>query len=159
MDGASAIRCRWARSAMRSALAAMYAPMVFLHVVAAMTWVGGNLFFFVLGPRLRQDREHGLPALRIVGRTFRSVSWTAMAVMLGTGGYFLAFGWPATSGLLAVKLVLVAIALLLKIAHDYWIAPNAARVRGRWIQAAYWVARVNLVIALGIVYVAGRLTR
>lgn len=133
--------------------------MVFLHVIAAMTWVGGNIFFFVLGPRLRRDPEHGLPALRIAGRTFRTVSWIAMAVMLVTGGYFLAFGWPATARWLAVKLLLLVVALALKALHDFWVAPNAARRRGTWVVAAYWLARVNFVVALAIVYAAGRLTR
>jgi uncharacterized membrane protein len=136
-----------------------YSPIVFIHVVAAMIWVGGNLFFFALGPRLRRDTEHGMPALRIAGRTFRTLSWAAIWVMLATGLYFLAFGWPATTGPLAVKLVLVVMALGVKASHDYWVAPNAARLRGPWATAAHALARVNLVLALGIVYVAGMLRR
>jgi putative copper export protein len=129
---------------------------VFLHVLAAATWVGGNVLFSVSAPLLRRE---GPEAFRTLGRVFRTVSWTAVAVLVLTGLWFLAGGWDPRSSVLRVKLPLVAAALVLKAAHDFWIAPRAAHRRGRFVPLATGIGRTNLALQLLILYLSTRLVR
>jgi len=128
-----------------------------LHVLAAITWIGGMLFIaLVLVPVTRRLDD---PALRTrlvqdAGRRFRAVGWVALAVLVVTGLLNL---WihPVllSSPRLHWKLGLVGLALILSAFHDFVLGPRAgapgadpsARVR------ASWVARLNVVIVLVIV--------
>ncbi len=57
-----------------------------LHVVAAVAWVGGGLFYFlVLRPNLKSSPEGPDLALRQIGEQFRHLVSTAIAVLLVTG--------------------------------------------------------------------------
>ncbi len=129
---------------------------VFLHVLAAATWVGGNVLFVAAAPVLRREAPH---AFRILGRVFRAVSWAAVAVLVLTGLGFLLAGWDPRTGLLAVKLPLVAAAVALKTAHDLWIAPRAAQSGGRFVAVATWIGRTNLAVQVVILYLSTRLVR
>jgi hypothetical protein len=100
-----------------------YTIVLFLHVLSAVTWVGGNILFFAVAPRLRTNPEGGAVALRVLGRTF-------------------------------LKLVLVGMALLFKVLHDFWIAPTAARIKGGFFYAALWMGRTNLILGIVILYLS-----
>ena len=115
----------------------MYLTMVTLHVLAAVTWIGGNVLFFAVAPRLRTHPEVPV-ALRELGRTFRVLSWTAFAILLTTGAYFLNQGWDYRTLPLSLKLGLVGIVILFKALHDFWIAPAAAQKRGgsQWLSGS-----------------------
>lgn len=128
-----------------------------VHVLAAMVWIGGMLFVaLVLIPAARRLDDPVLRSRLIheLGVRFRAVGWTALALMVATGLlnlwfrpdilYSPRFHWKA--GLVGLALGLAAV-------HDFVLgpragrpgAPPAARVR------ASWLARVNVVVALGIV--------
>ena len=125
-----------------------------LHVLAAITWIGGMLFIaLVLVPITRRLED---PALRVrlvraVGVRFRAVGWIALGVLLGTGIGNL---WLHPSLLGAprfhVKIALVVLALLLSVVHDFVLGPRAGApgadpsVRVH----ASWMARINLLIVL-----------
>jgi len=124
--------------------------------VAAITWIGGMLFVaLVLVPVMRRED----PALRarlfhVTGVRFRTVGWIAIGVLVATG---LGNLWlnPALLRLprLHWKLGLVALALVLAVAHDFVLGPRAGKpgaapsVRVR----ASWIARINVVVVLVIV--------
>jgi putative copper export protein len=55
---------------------------LFLHVLAATVWVGGQLTLAVLVPVLRR---FGADALGAAARRFNQVAWTAFAVLIVTG--------------------------------------------------------------------------
>ncbi|MCS7173258.1 MAG: copper transporter [Armatimonadetes bacterium] len=129
---------------------------MFLHVLAAATWVGGNVLLFLAAPRLRRE-DPG--AFRALGRVFRTVSWAAVVVLVLTGLWFLATGWDPRGGILAVKLPLVATAIALKAVHDLWIAPRVAHRRGRFVPLATWIGRANLALQISILYLSTRLVR
>jgi uncharacterized membrane protein len=131
-----------------------YTIILFLHVLSAVTWVGGDILFFAVAPRLRANPEGGPVALRVLGRTFRVLSWIAFALLLITGAYFFSQGWDYRMWPLFFKLVLVAIVLLLKVLHDFWIAPTAARKKGGFFYAALWIGRTNLFLGIVILYLA-----
>ena len=91
---------------------------VFLHVVAATVWVGGQLTLAGLVPVLR-----GLSpdAPRIAARRFNRIAWTAFAVLVATGVWNVvdvAPTWDTQYGrTLMVKLVVVGASGLSAFAH------------------------------------------
>ena len=81
---------------------------LFLHVLAATVWVGGQLTLAALVPALRRfDRE----VTRVAARRFNQVAWVAFAVLIVTGVWnILAVpdGSAAYRTTLTVKLAVVA---------------------------------------------------
>jgi uncharacterized membrane protein len=135
----------------------VYRGILFAHLLAAVTWIGGNILFFAAAPRLRAMPDGGPGALRVLGRIFRVLSWGAFALLLVTGAVFLSEGWDWRTWPLSAKLALVGVVLGFKALHDFWIAPQAARKRGSFFTAALWIGRTNLILGLVILYLSVRL--
>ena len=55
---------------------------LFVHVLAATVWVGGQLTLAALVPALRR---FGTEVLRVAARRFNHVAWIAFAVLIVTG--------------------------------------------------------------------------
>lgn len=128
-----------------------------LHLVAAITWVGGMLFIaLVVVPETRRLEDPAMRRrlVRALGRRFRTVGWIALGVLVATGLWNLwlrpfllespRFHW---------KLGLVLLALGLSLGHDVVLgpragAPDAAPAVRLW---ASWIARLNLLVALAVV--------
>jgi putative copper export protein len=83
---------------------------LFLHVLAATVWVGGQLTLAALVPVLRRL---GTEVPRTAARRFNQVAWPAFAVLLLTGVWNLIAERSKISGsyetTLVVKLVVVAV--------------------------------------------------
>ena len=93
---------------------------LFLHVLAATVWVGGQLTLGALVPVLRRA---GADVPRQAARRFGAVAWTAFAVLVATGIWNVAdydekdaSGYDTT---LTVKLVLVGLSAVAALAHSY----------------------------------------
>jgi putative copper export protein len=85
---------------------------LFLHVLAATIWVGGQIVLAALVPAVR--RAGGSESTRAVARRFQLVAWPAFAVLVVTGIWNLAavhVGDQSTTyrATLTVKLVLVVV--------------------------------------------------
>jgi len=129
----------------------------FVHLAAALTWVGGMLFVaLVLVPVMRRLPD---PVLRRrlmhdTGLRFRLVGWIAIVVLVASG---LVNVWLRpellTLARFWVKVALVATAIVLSLVHDFVLGPRAGRpdtppsVR---VQAS-WLARLNTLVVLTIV--------
>jgi uncharacterized membrane protein len=127
-----------------------------LHVLAAVTWIGGMLFIALVLVPVTRALDPALRA-RLVhesGVRFRAVAWIALVVVLASG---LANLWlrPYLLGLprFQVKLGLVVLALAMSGVHDFVLGPRAGApgadpaLRAR----ASWIARVNVLVAVAIV--------
>ncbi len=85
---------------------------LFLHVLAATIWVGGQLTLAAVVPVLRR---FGAEVPRAAARRFNQVAWTAFAVLIITGVWNVIAVWPGEShspgyrGTLITKLVAVGI--------------------------------------------------
>lgn len=128
-----------------------------VHVVTAMTWIGGMLFIaLVLVPVTRQLEDAALRTrlVQAAGQRFRAVAWIALALLLASGllnlwlrPYLL---WMPR---LQWKLGLVIVALGLAGIHDFVLGPRAGlpgadpSLRAR----ASWMARLNVLVVLAIV--------
>ena len=161
---------------------AVYWTAVTLHVLAALFWLGGMFFLAaVAAPALRGLGDAALRQrlFQEVGRRFRTSGWIAIGVLVTTGVVILhirgllrtgvladpAF-WATPFGeALAWKLALVAVILVGQGVHDFVHGPRASRARPgseealRMRRTASLLARLNAVLALGLVYVAVRLAR
>jgi putative copper resistance protein D len=162
-------------------LSGFYLPTVVVHVLGAMLWIGGMLFFAIAAPVLRQVGDDRIRAdlFDTLGRRFRLVGWVCVAVMLTTGVVQLRLrGWwgPAfwsrsslfgtTLGItLVAKLGLVAFMIGVQAVHDFWLGPQAGSALPGSDQArllrvrAAGLARLNAFVAIVLVYVAVRLAR
>jgi putative copper resistance protein D len=151
----------------------LYLLSVWLHILAAVTWIGGMFFLvLVVVPWMRRgNREQGARILRETGERFRAVGWVAFAILLVTGTYNLwARGvrlgdlvnpaWLASpfGHAVVVKLALFAVVLVVSAIHDFRIGPRATvavetgepgaeRLR-RW---ASIMGRGNALVALALV--------
>jgi uncharacterized membrane protein len=159
--------------------AMMMVLLVWLHLLAAISWIGGMIFLsVVLVPVLRREPFASKKALlfRTTALRFRVVVWGAIATLLLTGPLLLhqrgipigdPAGWPMV---LAVKLGLVAILLLLTLTHDLILGPRVGKIlqlpmesRTRFdhtlVLWSPWVARFSLVLTLAVLLAAIVLVR
>ena len=157
----------------------MYSTLVVLHLLAAVTWVGGMVFLsLVLAPlvRGRKAAPEFMVLFRSAALRFRPVVWVAMAILLMTGPMLFSHrglsimapaSWP---GIVTVKLMLVALLLFLTFLHDLVFGPQVSRVsaiaesqrttREQVIfKSARWLPRLSLLIALAVLVAAAMLAR
>ena len=129
---------------------------VWLHVVAAVAWVGGVLYAnHLVMPAIARGARAGLPLL-VRGRV---LTWAAWAVLALTGIENLR-RMPAISPWLAAKLVLV-IALLALAAHrDFAVLPRAVRAveagaePAAVLSGARALDRVVMLLSLAVLFLA-----
>lgn len=104
---------------------------LFLHVLAATVWVGGQLTLAALVPALR---PHGSDVTRAAARAFNRVAWWAFAVLVVTGVWNVAAQPDSTTGgydaTLAVKLVVVAASGLTAYLHTRATTPRTRGLYG-----------------------------
>lgn len=105
---------------------------LFLHVLAATIWVGGQITLGALVPVLRRA---GADVPRVAARQFGRVAWSAFALLVATGVWNLAsyddtdrHGFAAT---ISLKLVFVALSGIAAVVHSYaksrlWLALGGA---------------------------------
>lgn len=141
----------------------LYLASVWLHVLAAMTWVGGMVVFVAaMMPYFRgRSATERAEFLAWFGARFRAVSWTCFAILITTGAFnlwargvhlgdFARPAWHATpfGRLVTIKLTLVAIAIVISAVHE--------RLSGFH---ARWMGRSLLLLGLAIVVLAVMLVR
>lgn len=157
----------------------MMIVLTWLHLLAAVSWIGGMIFLsVVLVPSLK--REGGLSQRAALFRTiafrFRFVVWVSVGVLVITGPMLLAqrglsllapSQWPTV---FAAKFGLVVTLLALTGAHDFVVGPRVSRIQQQPVSdrtridralAAWspWLARLSLLLALIILLLAVALVR
>ena len=162
----------------------LYFLCVWLHIVAAATWLGGMLFLaLVLVPVLRRvPRAQTAPLFRATARRFRNLSWVALGVLAITGTYNLWIRGVSATNLLqpdwlgspfgrtvVAKLSLFVLVLIASLVHDFAVGPRASAAletaddestAARWRRGAAWLGRATaaaslVLVALGVILVRG----
>lgn len=160
-----------------------YLVSVWLHILAAITWIGGMMFLvLIVVPWMRRaDRAVGSRFLRETGLRFRRVGWACFGVVVVTGSINLwvrgvqlsDFGraeWLASpfGKTIVSKLAVFAIVLVVSLVHDFFVGPNAARAlekdpsspeAQRLRRSASLLGRLNAVLALVLVGIGVTLVR
>ena len=162
----------------------LYLVSVWLHIIAAVAWVGGMLFLVaVLVPLLRTPamKPQAAALFHAVGTRFRPVGWIALVTLVITGifnvtmrgysvgqlfrGEAFAGRWGTT---LALKLAFVTLIVAMSAVHDFWLGPRATRlaqedapasVREKWRRVASWMGRTTFLLALAVIALAVTLVR
>lgn len=98
--------------------------LVFLHVLGAAAWVGGQLALGVMTRALRDDRER----LRLLARRAQPLLWSGFLVAAASGVAL----WHGTPALLAAKVVAALAAAAGAILHTW----NARRAGPAWLTGA-----------------------
>jgi putative copper resistance protein D len=153
---------------------------VFLHVLAALVWVGGMFFVALVAVPVARRRP---PAERValldaLGRRFRAVGWSAIVVLLVTGVANVALRgvtWQAVvtgqllaspfGQLLAAKLLVVLAMLGFSAWHDFGVGPASTRAAADPHRSAVlrrrasWIGRANAALALVVIALAVFLVR
>jgi putative copper resistance protein D len=155
---------------------------MWLHLAAAIVWIGGLAFIsLVLVPTLRSPelRPQALALLRTAGGKFQRIAYASFVTLAatGVGNLYFKFGgsldlgalWPTPYGrLLAVKVTLVVAIVALSLYHDFVVGPRAARAleadpasaaaRSLRRQAS-WIGRINALLSLVVMTLALLLVR
>lgn len=157
----------------------MMVLLVWLHVLAAVSWIGGAIFLsVVLVPVLRREQFASQKAvlIRTTALRFRAVVWVSIATLLLTGPMLLhqrgipiadPARWPT---ILSIKLGFVAILLLFTVTHDLILGPRVGRILQIPAESrtssdhaivawSPWIARSSLVLALAVLLAAVVLVR
>ena len=162
----------------------VWAAIRWVHLVAAIAWVGGQLFLvLVLLPVLRRalPPAQRTPIVAQLGQRFAVVSWISLGLLLVTGflnGERRGVAWeslPAAQStygqVLFAKLCLVAAVIALTLLHGQVLGPRITRLasgasigspdaethRRRLARLSIIVSGTNLLLNLAIVYLAARL--
>ena len=120
---------------------------LFLHVLAATIWVGGQLVLAALVPVLRRFGE----AVTAAARRFNQVAWTAFGVLIVTGIWNIAAVSPQISHsasyrtTLIVKLVVVALSGITAALHI-----RSKTARGRAVLGALTGLTALAALFLGV---------
>ena len=159
----------------------IYLMTVTVHVLSAVIWLGGMIVFALLAPILRRigDDAERQVLFQTLGERFRIVGWVCITVLVITGvGQLQMRGWwgaafwgvpglwsSALGHALAGKLATVVLMLVVQAVHDFHYGPKAGRVEPGTPQAralrrtAAWLARINTLAAVVLVWFAVRLAR
>ena len=155
--------------------------MVTVHVLAAIVWLGGMLFFALIAPILRDIPDDAFRAKLFdqLGRRFRTVGWVCIGTLVVTGvGQLHVRGWWGAEFLgasafwttqvgiaLGWKLSFVGFMVVVQAVHDFWLGPRAGAATPGSDDAkalrkrAAWLARGNALAGLLLIYFAVRLAR
>lgn len=119
---------------------------LFLHVLAATVWVGGQLTLAALVPVLRR---HDAEVPRLAANAFNRVAWPAFAVLVATGLWNIEAERDELTGAyrvtLVVKLAVVAVSGLSAAAHA-----RASTRRGLAVYGALTGASALVALLLGV---------
>lgn len=163
----------------------MYQVNVFIHIIAACTWVGGQIFMAaVIVPALRgwtgPERARAFSA---IGLHFRYVGDASLAVLVVTGiinAWYRGVRFPTLVNsrfyqmewgqILTVKVALVVLVVALSLIHDLRLGPTSVKLLNQseeqnealmrtYRKRASVLARVTLLLSLAIVFLAVALVR
>ncbi|WP_454064913.1 CopD family protein [Candidatus Nitrospira salsa] len=157
----------------------MYILLSWIHLTAAIFWVGGMLFLsFVAVPLLKSsaDPAQALRWFLGVARRFRALVWVAIGVLVITGALLLSnhvnfsasfSDWPSS---VIIKLALVFLLIVTSITHDRIIGPKVRVIKQKafaeWtgadrflVRFAPWIGRMTMILGLAVVLAGVGLVR
>ena len=152
--------------------------LAWLHVVAAITWIGGMVFLSVVVLPVFRRGSFGADRrllFQTLARRFRIVVWMTIVLLIVTGPLLVSSKTGTVEAseewrsLLHVKVWLVAGLVLLTAVHDFWLGPFVGRLRRNGsdsspadqlvVRLSVVVARSGLVLALAVLFIAVALAR
>src|SRR3989337_3614089 len=140
---------------------------LFLHILAALFWIGGMLFLtIVVVPLLKTIKgvQERSSIYQVVGKSFRFWGWIAIIILVITGPLNLyLMGIPLSilldpsihstpyGKVLSIKISFVILIILTSLLHDFVFGPKAGNSPG-YSSLAKWLGRSNILTATIIVF-------
>ncbi|GJL63805.1 MAG: hypothetical protein NPIRA04_24590 [Nitrospirales bacterium] len=157
----------------------MYIILSWIHLTAAIFWVGGMLFLSLVAVPLLKREADPAQAQRWflnVAKRFRSFVWMAIAVLVITGFFLLSnhldFSGPLSSWptILMIKLALVLLLIVTSVSHDRIIGPKVRTIKQKasaeWtsadrilVRVGPWIGRMTMILGLTVVLAGVMLVR
>ncbi len=155
----------------------LYLSVLFIHIFAAVVWVGGTFFLALVGPSVRRDGSG--PArefLREAGFRFRDASWVAVGLLVLTGVVILSRRGQlddlpaavARSPALGWKIGVVLAMIGVKAAHDFYVGPRASAAANAttgsptalpvW-RLAMFLGKANLILGAAVLFLGVLVSR
>lgn len=153
--------------------------LAWVHLLAAIVWIGGMLFLsFILVPVFRRGTfgaDRRVLFQTLAGR-FRIAVWLSILILVATGPLLVSSktgtmaepeGWRSV---LNTKLWLAAILIGLTAVHDFWLGPLVGRLRKEssetpssadrlLVGLSSWTARLSIILAIAVLFMAVALAR
>ncbi len=136
--------------------------LIYIHILSAIFYVGGDMLFLLFGMSIRHIYKDNslLPGFRTLGKIFRTGSWFSIFLLSITGTFLLIWRWGGVDLNMLIKLILFGILIPLKIIHDFYTAPKAAREKKDfYFKITLFIARINFLILLLIIFFSMRFVR
>lgn len=136
---------------------------IWIHLIAAITWIGGTLFLYlVLRPALKRllSPSQGFDILNDVSGRFRTIRWVSLVTLLVTGLANLLYeGGSARlesdwGMVLMVKLLFVAIVMGLSGINDYILPSTGTPSMTSPMRSQDYLSSLILILSLFIVFIA-----
>ncbi len=136
----------------------LYYVSVYLHILAAIIWLGGSLFYAIVLVPVLKNHPARQELIYRTGVIFRVVSWISLGIILFTGLFNLHYHgllnnllFESRAGRLAlIKMVLFALVVVLGLLHDVWLGPKVVNKPDRY-KPVRWIARIMVLIGLVLV--------
>lgn len=130
----------------------VYTFVMWLHLLAAMVWIGGMVFvLLVLEPGRRGDPGR-VGLLEFAEIRFRTIRWVSIVTLAVTGFFNLLHEGGSSrlesswGGVLMLKLFLFLVAVGLTVVHDFILSPTRRSAAPHWLNQA--ILGVGLLIVL-----------
>jgi putative copper export protein len=120
---------------------------VFVHVLAATVWVGGQLTLAGLVPALRAA---GADVPRVAARSFNRIAWPAFALLVVTGTWNVIAERHHVHGRYETTLI-VKVAVVAVSGGTAWLHSRSRTARGRAVFGALTAASALMALLLGVV--------
>jgi len=157
----------------------LYIILSWIHLTAAIFWVGGMLFLSLVAVPLMKGEADPAQAQRWfinAARRFRSMVWIAIGILVTTGIFLLSnhldfsatlSSWPT---ILIIKLTLVLLLIVTSVSHDRIIGPKVRAIKQNasteWstgdrilVRVAPWIGRMTMILGLAVVLAGVMLVR
>ncbi|MGB0911730.1 MAG: CopD family protein [Nitrospirales bacterium] len=157
----------------------MYIFLSWIHLIAAIFWVGGMLFLSLVAVPLLKESADPAQAQRWflpLARRFRTFVWVAITILILSGAWLLPqhvsdflplSEWPA---MVVIKLLLVLLLIVISVGHDRIMGPKVRsikqKVTAEWTRVdhvivtfAPWIGRMTMILGLIIVLAGAILVR
>lgn len=134
--------------------------MLWLHIMAAIAWVGGMIFLtLVVVPVERgiEDRRLRYDLVNKIGIRFKYLGWASILILITTGVYNVLQKLSSWDELfstsygktLLLKLVIVFLMFSLSVLHDFFLGPRLVQMGKKEKTKINTLARIVTILARG----------
>ncbi len=122
--------------------------LLYVHVVAAMVWVGGLIVMGGLVPAVRNVTDDRT-VIRAIAQRFGVLSWSALGILVVTGTAMLLIGFDLSTTM-TIKIGLVFVSAALAAWHTVFSRHQTPRTRGLTQATILVLALVIVGLALNL---------